>query len=101
MTGVCFAPRALMKPLCGVLAPLAPKGTIPVFEQGPSVIRRKRRPLSEYPLAMIEWIDASRIYDGWLDLKDIPGHGRTGVSPLDLLCPETVAGPSLSRRWPI
>ncbi len=32
----------------------------------------KKRPLTKYPLVLIEWIDASRIYDGWLDLKDMP-----------------------------
>jgi len=34
--------------------------------------KNKRRPLAEYPLVLIEWIDASRIFDGWLDLKEIP-----------------------------
>ena len=32
----------------------------------------KTRPLAEYSLVLVEWIDASRIYDGWLDLKDVP-----------------------------
>ena len=30
------------------------------------------RPLSEYPLVLVEWIDASRVYDGWIDFKDVP-----------------------------
>jgi hypothetical protein len=28
--------------------------------------------LPEYQLVLIEWIDASRIFDGWIDLKDVP-----------------------------
>ena len=26
----------------------------------------------EFPLKIIEWVDASRVADGWVDLKDIP-----------------------------
>src|SRR5580698_7463948 len=26
----------------------------------------------KYPLAMIEWVDASRLSDGWMDLSAIP-----------------------------
>jgi hypothetical protein len=37
------------------------------------------RPLAEYPLVLIEWIDASRIYDGWVDLKDLPAHKCVSV----------------------
>jgi hypothetical protein len=36
------------------------------------VSEAKKRPLAEYPLILIEWIDASRVCDGWLDLKDMP-----------------------------
>lgn len=25
-----------------------------------------------YPLVMIEWVDASRLSDGWIDLADVP-----------------------------
>jgi hypothetical protein len=30
------------------------------------------RPLSEYPLVLIEWVDASRLSDSWMDLNAIP-----------------------------
>ena len=29
------------------------------------------RPLSEYPLILIEWADSSRLSGGWLDLDEI------------------------------
>lgn len=35
--------------------------------------RDQNKPLAEYPLVLIEWIDASRISDGWIDLRDMPG----------------------------
>ncbi len=28
--------------------------------------------MDKYPLVLVEWVDASRINDGWVDLKDIP-----------------------------
>lgn len=28
--------------------------------------------MAEYRLVLIEWVDASRLSDGWMDLKDIP-----------------------------
>ena len=28
--------------------------------------------LAEYPLVMIEWVDASRLSDSWIDLDNIP-----------------------------
>jgi|SRR5712671_3377653 len=31
-----------------------------------------RNGYSHYPLVLIEWIDASRLADGWMDLADIP-----------------------------
>ena len=34
--------------------------------------KKQNRPLSEYPLVLVEWIDASRISDGWIDLKEVP-----------------------------
>jgi hypothetical protein len=34
--------------------------------------KNQNRPLSEYPLVLIEWIEASRIFDGWIDLRDVP-----------------------------
>lgn len=33
--------------------------------------KKRSRPLAEYPLVLVEWIDSSRIFDGWIDLKDI------------------------------
>lgn len=30
------------------------------------------RPVSQYPLVLIEWVDASRLSDSWMDLSDIP-----------------------------
>jgi hypothetical protein len=35
-------------------------------------VTRRARPLTEYPLVLVEWSDASRIFDGWLDLKEVP-----------------------------
>jgi hypothetical protein len=32
----------------------------------------ENRPLAEYPLIVVEWIDASRISDGWIDIYDLP-----------------------------
>ncbi len=34
--------------------------------------KNQNRPLAEYPLILVEWIDASRISDGWADMKDLP-----------------------------
>lgn len=34
--------------------------------------KKQSRPLADDPLVLIEWLDASRIFDGWLDLKDVP-----------------------------
>ena len=31
----------------------------------------RNRPLSEYPLVLIEWIDASRVSDGWVDIAEV------------------------------
>jgi hypothetical protein len=31
----------------------------------------KLKSLSEYPLMLIEWVDSSRIGDGWVDLDEI------------------------------
>ncbi len=28
--------------------------------------------MPEYPLMLVEWIDASRLTDGWMDMADIP-----------------------------
>jgi hypothetical protein len=33
---------------------------------------KKKRSLPAYPLVIIEWADASRISDGWIDVGDIP-----------------------------
>lgn len=33
--------------------------------------KKQNRPLAEYPLVLVEWIDASRISDGWVDMAEI------------------------------
>lgn len=33
--------------------------------------RNGRRPLAEYPLVLVEWIDASRVSEGWVDIAGI------------------------------
>jgi hypothetical protein len=35
-------------------------------------MRNESQPLKSYPLVLIEWIDASRLSDSWMDLSDIP-----------------------------
>jgi hypothetical protein len=35
-------------------------------------VANKRFAGLEYPLVMIEWVDASRLSSGWMDLNDIP-----------------------------
>lgn len=34
--------------------------------------KKRSRPLAEYPLVLVEWIDASRISDGWTDMQEVP-----------------------------
>lgn len=35
-------------------------------------MRARIRPLSEFPLVLIEWSDASRLSESWMDLDAIP-----------------------------
>ena len=54
--------------------------------------RTQARPLAEYPLVLVEWIDASRIYDGWLDLKDVPNPTPHKCVSVGFLVSDTAEG---------